>query len=385
MSRFFSTLALMCLIAFQIPESQAETVTIQARYRPGHADFIDINPPGRMCIRYAWHCLDYWKAFAVDLPIEYRKVTLGMAPDPRDQFYTEVPQQVRISLIHDRTGERQEAVLSFVALSQRVFAPLDRNPAHAPNAGPCSLMGIRRDPNFIEVDWTMQGKCFTSGLVDRGTTGESTVDDVQAIIRIDAPSPHRMKHGMWRGSVTFNVGNGGHIDFGNQVTMTRGSAVQVDLELEVEHAFVVDFAPGSELAILEPPGGWPSFWNRHAHPPRLYREHPFRLWSSGPFKLYMSCEFPLGDACAIQDRTSPTQIPIEVAVSLPGNLQNLGAPVRKLILPVGPAQALDIESLGTGFDQRAALHYEVKGEQARRMEPGHTYQGWITLIFDAEL
>jgi hypothetical protein len=378
-------LLLGCLLGLDLPAAQAETVKISTRYRPDQADFIDVNPPGRMCVRYVWHCLDWWKGFAIDLPIEYTKVTEGYAADKRDQFYLSTPQQVRVAITHDQTGERQEVVLSFVAFSQRVWASIDTNPAHAPSPGECGLMMLRRASDHVEADWQLPGTCFTTGLVPRGQLLASPVDDVQTILRLDAPSPHRMKHGMWRGSVTFSAGNGGDIDFGNRVTMTRGSLLQIDLELEVVHAFVVDFPPGSHLAVLEPPGGWPSFWNSHRQPSRLYREHPFRLWSSGPFKVYIECERSMVDRCGLRQRGGSSQIPFSVAISLPGAVSHNGQAVRNLRLPVGQANALQFDSSTVSYNQPGALRYEVDGAAAATMQPGETYTGWVTIIFDAEL
>ena len=369
------------------PTVWAESVKIQAQYRPDLADFMDVNPPGPLCVKYGSLC-QYTKGFAVDLPIEFDKVVTGWVADPRDQYYIKVPDPTRVTLRHDRTGERQEVTLSFQVLQPRVYSPdPKRHPVNGLVNG-CRYMWPPQGQETVVAEWDVRNytACYVSGGVTPGTQVDTHTDHLSAIVRVDTPVPHRMKHGMWRGSVAFSVGNGGQVDLGNRATVTRGSTLEIEFELEVIHSFVLDFPPGSERAVLEPPGGWKNYV-RGREPKHLYVEHPFRLWSSGPFKVYVDCGRTEGTLCGMRDRHGTHQVPFSVAITLPPAHTFAGAAVRAKVLPVGQSQALQIDSEGASFDRRGALRYEVAGEHIPKMldNAGAVYEGLVTVIFDAEL
>ncbi|NBA93691.1 hypothetical protein GUY40_01730 [Pseudomonas sp. R5(2019)] len=200
------------------------------------------------------------------------------------------------------------------------------------------------------------------------------------------PSPLRMVRGLYRGQTTFSIAPGADFDFGNGVTNLNSSTLTLNFELQVNHSFVLDFPPGSERAVLEPPNGWLDWVNRGRKPQRLYREHPFRIWSSGPFKVYMRCDQSVGQACAIQNGEGH-DVPVQVALSLPETITHSGTPVKQLPIPTRETAALVFDSLASTLNRQGRLHYEVAREHAGEMlkYPGTTYSGNVTLVFDAEL
>jgi hypothetical protein len=373
----------------------AESVTVRALYRPDQADFIGTDPPGRLCVDFAYFCNQAWKAFALDLPIEFSKTSYNGAANPRDQYYVAVPGSTTVRVQHDRSGDFQDITLSFVAWSQRVISqPVAYNPVN--NAGPpgCPRMGrVEIVGDYAIAGWMTPGACASSGAGGNGTQVQSQVDQIETIIRVDTPTPYRMKQGMYRGTASFTVGSGGAIDLGNAASVSRGATLEVNFELEVQHALVVDFPPGSQLAVLEPPGGWSRWASTGAGghgdgqnlPPRLYVQHPFRLWSSGPFKVYTECERNMVDRCGLRQRGGSDQVPFSVSLSLPGAVTHNGQTVRNLRLPVGQANALQFDSSTVAYNQPGALRYEVEGTAVAAMRPGETYTGWVTIVWDAEL
>lgn len=368
----------------------AETVSIQARYRPDQADFVDIHPPRGLCVEYAYFCVGVWKSFGVALPTEFTKHTIHGTAEPRDQFYLALPPPTSVTVTHDRSGERQQVTLSFVAIGQRVFAPVDAHPAYSRMIGACSVLGMREGVDHIVIGWWYPSlqPCYTTGGLPWGGEADSRSDNMEAIVRLQTPAPHRMKHGTWRGRVAFSIGNGGQIDLGNRATVTRAPLLEFEIELDVVHAFVIDFPPDSDKAILEPPGGWVSYEQGARVPRRLSRVQPFRLWSSGPFKVYTECQRSMGTVCGLQDRRSGHQVPFSVALTLPPAHRYNGAPVRDLVLPVGQDKALGFDSSGPSFDRRGALRYEVSGEAPiaeMLRHAGATYTGVVWIIFDAQL
>jgi hypothetical protein len=376
-----------------IPPAWAESVTVRALYRPDQADFIGTDPPGRLCVEFVYFCKGAWKAFALDLPIEFSKTSYNAAPEPRDQYYIGVPQPTTVRVQHERSGEFEDINLSFVAWSQRVISqPVANNPVNSGGPPGCPRMGLpQMAGDYVTAAWMTLANCATSGAGAWGTQVYSEVDRVETIIRVDTPTPYRMKPGMYRGSVSFTVGSSGQIDLGNNASVSRSPTLELNFELEVQHALVVDFPPGSQLAVLEPPGGW-THWGdiggppgSRRLPPNLYVQHPFRLWSSGPFKVYIECERSMVDRCGLRQRGGSAQVPFSVGISLPGAVTHNGQAVSNLRLPVGQANALQFDSSKVSYNQPGALRYEVEGPALATMKAGETYSGWVTIVFDAEL
>ncbi|WP_213881538.1 hypothetical protein [Pseudomonas sp. dw_358] len=389
--KLLAVMALLTTLLPVLPAAHAETVSIQARYRPDQTDFMDVNPPYGMCVEYSFFCKQVWKAFGVPLPVEYTKHTIARAPNPRDQFYVAVSPPVEVIITHQQTGDREKLMFSIPTVGQRVFGRMDHHPAWSPFLdGGCTAIGLHPGADFVTTGWIFPGAgaCYTSGGLAVGMEGDTQSDEMSAIVRLDTPSPHRMKHGIWRGSVDIDVGNGGYIDFGNQAVVTRGARVTFDIELEVIHAFVIDFAPDSDRAVLEPPGGWAAYEHGGLIPPRLYRVQPFRLWSSGPFKAYIECQHNMGNTCGIQDRRSSHQVPLTIGLTLPPAHTHAGTSVQNVALGVGRANALQFDSAGKSLDRGGSLRYEIAGrDDITQMlkRPGATYTGMVWIVFDAEL
>ena len=396
MKNLYKTGLVALLIALLAGAAQAETVTIQARYQPDQADFIDINPPGRLCLQWPSHCKNVWRSFSVDLPIEFSKPVLGQPmtqPAPRDMYYINMPGPTQAFITHDRTGEREEVTLEFVAWEMGVYsADPNRHPVNGshPEGGHCGTLTIPPAGTYkVNGWWVMsQGPCYTSGGLPGGVWGDTQTNNMAAIVRVRTPNPHRMKHGMWRGNLSFTVGDGAQIDLGNGAQVSRGQQVDFNFELEVVHSFVIDFPPNSDKAVLQPDGGWERYWRGGPVPRRLFNEVPFRLWSSGPFKVYIECQRNMGTMCGLMHRPTAHQVPFSVALTLPPEHTHLGAPVLGQVLPVGQANALEFDSNATTWDRRGTLKYEVSGSDVideMLANPGATYSGLVWIIFDAEL
>ncbi|ARP85100.1 hypothetical protein CAL13_01860 [Bordetella genomosp. 9] len=96
-----------------------------------------------------------------------------------------------------------------------------------------------------------------------------------------APNPLRMASGTYRGEHTFTIGPGGDFDFGDRATVERSSIV-IALELFVHHQFELHLPPGSDRAVLEPPGGWGAWLNSGRRPTKIFRDVPFSFTTSTP-------------------------------------------------------------------------------------------------------
>ncbi len=200
-----------------------------------------------------------------------------------------------------------------------------------------------------------------------------------------------MRAGIYEGQIQFSVGSNGQpgdIGLGNGVSGSPPSTVTLNFVLDVRHALEVHFPANSDKVILEPPGGWMRWLNGGPAPEKLVRDLPFRITNTGPLSIYMECEHPTARSCGIQNTRSSEIAALDVAVSLPGGIQlNNGQAVQRFPIPTGRARPLHVDAVTPVFNQPGALHFATAAGEAAEMvkNPGDTYRGNVTVVFDALL
>ncbi|CAI3796568.1 hypothetical protein DBADOPDK_01544 [Pseudomonas sp. MM223] len=377
------------------PLASALDVTISAEYRGGGTGrFNNTTPPGGLCRSWPVTCE---QRTTVTLPITYDKKTTKGATDPRDEFFISLPARRRVDVYHDVTGEPRQMTFDWTAISQRVQTGSDifYHPLYQMNLnGGCRHVGSTSQFRPALVSYLFDvtqpaapSPCWANGRnAPNGRVEIASVLDTSVAFAIDIAPPFRMPSGTWRGSVTYSIGPGGDFDFGNDVTALSGDSLTVNFVLDVQHAFIFEFPPGSDRAVLEPPGGWQAWLAGGKPPQRLARDLPFRVWSTGPFKVYKLCQYSADLRCAIRNDKGD-QVPVEVAMSLPAGIEHLGAPVQRLALPSGRMAALQFDAAVATLNRPGQLHFQVARNDVEDMlkHPGTTYTGQVTVIFDAEL
>ncbi|MFJ2985561.1 MULTISPECIES: hypothetical protein [unclassified Pseudomonas] len=377
------------------PLAVALEVTITAQYLGGGTGrFDNTTPPGGLCSSWAATCR---ARTTVALPITYDKKTTKGAADPRDLFFVSLPARREVDVYHDITGETRRLTFDWTALSQRVqtSGSLYNHPLHNLTlSGGCAIVGgiSQERPAKVSYLWDFTqpaapSPCWGFGRsAPNGRVEVATVLETSVAYMMNIAPPFRMPSGTYRGSVTYSIGPGGDFDFGNDVTALSGDSLTVNFVLDIQHAFMFEFPPGSERAVLEPPGGWQAWLAGGKPPQRLSRDLPFRAWSTGPFKVYKLCQYDAGSGCGIRNQHND-QVPVHLALSLPGGIQHAGGQVERLVLPSGPQAALQFEAVAATLNRGGQLHFEVARDQVQAMlkYPGSTYTGQVTVVFDAEL
>lgn len=366
--------------------------TISARYRgDGQGRFENTTPLASFCERWPADCHGVQ---TVGLPIEYTKVAIARAPDSRDQFFVQLPSSRTINVVHEKTGESHALSFEINHVSQWVGGYLYNNPAFTASvSGGCSYRLTYGTSKRVLYLWRVKSPaspaaCYSSGgSIPAGVTTESEVRDMGIAYNLKMPPPFKMTQGIYRGSVDFTIGPGGDFDFGNGVSNLNGTHLKLNFELDVQHAFVLQFPPGSDRAVLEPPGGWQAWLGGRSRPPRVERDIPFRIWSTGPFKVYKRCGVSLGsDKCGIINRFYDSAA-VDVSIDLPPEVHHQGKPVHRLEIPTGLRNAVRFEHVMAASNRPANLHFEVSGYELNGLfaEPGSTFEGRVTLIFDSDL
>ncbi|MFK0095055.1 hypothetical protein [Pseudomonas sp. NPDC090592] len=385
---------LLCLACS--PMAQALEALVSAQYTgdsSGH--FENTTPLAAYCQRWSADCREMR---AMQLPITYTKQTIRNTGDPRNNFYIQLPSARSVDVFHQATGESHRLNFEFLGVSKQVEGTkeLIENPVWTPKVrGGCSFkqgFGYPSPPFATHFLWLIRNAqspapCYSNTeQVPTGYTTTTSVSNMGIAYRLTMPEPNRMKPGFYTGSLTYSIGPGGDFDFGNGVSALNGSSLTLNFELDVQHAFVFEFPPGSDRAVLEPPGGWGAWLGGRGAPQQLQRDLPFRLWSTGPFKVYKLCQRYLGNGCAIQNASSHA-VPVTVGLSMPGGILHQGKPVQRLELPSGRNDALAFDSVTPVLNRPGQLHFSVGAQEVQTMldHPGTRYEGLVTVVFDSEL
>lgn len=404
-----STIRLFCAIAsmgmlLSGALANATDATISARFEPNlqdasHNQFTNTTPQAGFCQRWPETCTEY-KYFSVGIDgVTYNKRAIKLASDVRDRLYAKAPASQRIR-VENEAGDSFMVEFRISAISHRTEnnpAPVLDNPAWSATQGGC--FGWRvwaqqgNNSSYAQYIWRIKNPSAPAGCYadataqNAGFSKNLRMSELAIGYELITPTPLSLANGLYKGQVTYRIGNNADFDFGNNVTSLSKSTINIAFELTVKHQVRVEFPPGSDRAVLEPQGGWGEWVHRGRQPTRLYRDLPFRLWSGGPFNMYLNCQYSAGNNCAIRNQNN-RQVPINVAVTLPSHvaLAN-GGTVRRESLPVGSAAAKRFRSVSIGLNQPAQLHFEASQAAVNDMlkQPGSTYQGDVTIIFDAEM
>ncbi|KKL00527.1 hypothetical protein SD53_14540 [Rheinheimera mesophila] len=202
---------------------------------------------------------------------------------------------------------------------------------------------------------------------------------------LETPNPLAMESGIYNGSLTFSVGPGGEIDFGDSFT-SISNQMTVNFELNVMHDFIFQFPAAESIAVLEPAGGWASY--NGANPGSINKDIPFRVTNSGSFSMYLACEHDLNVGCGIKAASGRT-VRLDTSVTLPGAIRlGNGSPVNRLSLPVGRLMRRAFTPLFAVSNQQGLLHFEITNPALEGMlkdTPGERYEGDVTLMIESEV
>ena len=246
--------------------------------------------------------------------------------------------------------------------------------------------------NFVWTTARFGTTCYKQILDD--IPGPFRYRNFEFIYSVQGMSRHReMDAGVYKGSMTFSVGPGGDIDFGDKM-IPSDNVITINFEFTVNTVLKVDFPPGSNRAILQPLRGWQAWLNSGRNPPALSASHGFKISGYGLFIVYLSCDIQMGLSCGIQGQGVAAKgilvAPVDIAVTFPPGISRArgdSGPAIKVPLKSGVANAEWFRFSGVQKSQSATIHYDIAAEQTALMveSPGSTYQGIVTLIFDAAL
>lgn len=380
--------------------AEAANVTIGARFRTETGSQFVRQGSSNEWICKTWR--DLCKSAsenAVDLPISYRKTTLKDRLS-REQYYVKVPQPRSLLVRRDGGSETLNLRFEVTHISQYAVvtaeSPVQSNSPIATRdvKGSCSVVRAPFPPTGLggTFQWAFWGGdskwCFASS--PQGEPGDLKVSLVGRTgigYKLSLPAPTNIVSGIYRGTLVFTMGGtAADFDFGEGV---RGldSTLTVEFEIDLRHELKVEFPPGTDRAVLEPPGGW-GVWSGGRAPAQITRDLPFRLTTSGPLTVYASCSDQLpGLSLCMIDNGEGHRVPYFVEMTLPSSVQYGNKPVQRLIIIPDPFRARRLVPVSAIANEKGTLHFTVRGGHVGNMlgYPGSTYTGTVTLIFDAQV
>lgn len=218
--------------------------------------------------------------------------------------------------------------------------------------------------------------CYTGLSVD----GTSNIQAMFFGFKITPPSPLKMPNGIYTGSIILSLGQNKDIDLGNGVY--EDNQLIIELTLKVQHQIKVEFPPGGDKVVLQPPGGWHDWIYRgKSHiPPYLIAELPYRLWSSSDFNVWLNCQYAIGEVCMLNNERLGMQVKLDVIYV---NKSKEEFPLTHGVKKLFTAGIKDPYYIN---EERSIIFKVQKPVLALMMEyPGSTYKGNVTLIYDAAI
>ncbi len=203
---------------------------------------------------------------------------------------------------------------------------------------------------------------------------------------LKTPNPLTMTAGEYRGTLSYTMGPGADFDFGD-IMIPDDNIATFNFTLQVEHILTVTLPPGGNRVELLPEGGWQAWLNRGRQPSRLFRDQTFNIFASGRFKMKLECGLAIGNTCGLRNGAGD-EVPLQVAVSLPFGLNDqYGQAVNKLPLRLDGSGTELFQARHYVNNRPGTLHFEVEREDVKSMleQPGSTYSGLVTVIWDSEV
>ncbi|HHQ4693158.1 TPA: hypothetical protein ACSPZ4_004028 [Aeromonas veronii] len=300
-------------------------------------------------------------------------VSLGSLGDKTMVVTSEKGQQFSVSFKPDKLGVHFDAVVNKDD-GWKIYNTAFTNPKGGCRYLDREVAGYTNMTSWIVLWGDVGGKsCYTELSVDVA----SEIKSMFFGFKIKPPSPLKMPNGNYTGSINLSVGPNQDIDLGNGEY--EDSQLTIELTLKVQHQLKVEFPPGSEKIVLQPPGGWHDWIYRgKSHtPPYLMAELPYRLWSSSDYNVWLDCEDHVGSACMVGNQRLGLSALLEVFYVTKSK--------KEVALLNGIKTRFTTSIDGPSINEAHSIIFKIRGEVLEYLMeyPGYTFKGKVTIIYDA--
>lgn len=395
-----NALYILILTILSIPLTQAATIQVTAEYKPAPYDitgskFINTTP----CSVPEEMIGDFWckgvasldKEQAISIPTKITsKIVSNDAKLEHAITYQKFTGEktVELTKVGGGASHKMNFQLTRIGAAQAPNIMMD-----ATTTGTIwTEQNVKGDCNFRLLQWANSfafdylydiknanqktgGMCYYNKFKSTFTSKTITIKRIYIGYKLIPPNPLKMANGTYNGSLALSLGRNKDLDFGDATY--SDSNVTIEFTLRVTHQLKVEFPAGSNKVILQPPKGWAPWMNSGKTPPYLQAELPFRLWKSAEAYVYLSyCQYESNGKCQLKNTKNNHKV--DVNISYVTGLGN-HAPLTK--------SKHQLFNDGIHIDVKRKIVFEINRTNLTEMMkyPGSTYQGDITIMFEAEI
>lgn len=393
------------LFLAMVPKANSATVDVTTEFvadlqQPQRNAFVNTTPVSGFCAEHARSCNKDEFSILID-GLTARKYFDYSSPDlVRHHTSISLDGRERIVRLRDlKTGNEITGKFRLVLFGMN-HNRIDENSGNLQGAmwytgtepfGGCIAKSGGGDVDFYWHGWGVpdeQVTCYRKLNADKPEqlfTGNVLIDHFSFGYKLVAPNPLSIPSGVYEGEVIYSVGEGGDINFNAETT--SDTEIRIKIKSTVRHTFYLNFAPGTENVSLAPKGGWGQWRNGGRVPDSLRKEVPFTLSSSSGFTVNMTCTIPSGAGCGLRNEGTGEDIPLEVALTLPGYKTESGSEVRNLLMDSSPAGHVIAFPGEIVYQRRSQVDFKVRkpGVETMMKSPGSVWKGDVTLIFDTQM
>ena len=98
------------------------------------------------------------------------------------------------------------------------------------------------------------GKCYHNKFKTTFSSKSTALSKIYLGYKLHTPDPLKMENGVYKGSLVLSIGRNKDLDFGNGTY--SDNQLTINFTMTVRHQIKMEFPPGSDKVVLQPPGGW---------------------------------------------------------------------------------------------------------------------------------
>lgn len=251
-------------------------------------------------------------------------------------------------------------------------------------APPCLYSGVGSySDRAYRFFWKTPVQAACTKVAAFNIPGGMTFEYFDFAYELRTPNPLGMSSGLYTGSMTYTVGQGGDFDMGSMVP--DQTSLYLHFVLDVQHTLKVDLPPGGNKVTLQPEGGWQPWIESGRKPTRIYADQLFYISASSSFRVMLQC-IGGGFVCDLRSPTN-NRARVHTKLSLPVGIDGHNGPVKEVLLQpnawLGPFQP------GLYVDRKeGSLRFEMTQDSIDFLfRPGFsdTFSGNITVLWDSDV
>ncbi|EOZ1521572.1 hypothetical protein Q9Z39_004190 [Enterobacter hormaechei] len=379
--------------------------------------FRNTTPVSGFCARWASYCRGNGFPYSINLPLRSdRQFPIYARHSQRDGIFFKFPSTTAVK-VQNENGEVHTLNFTFRGFSATAWENAAQNSfnygallygGQTPTGGRCGSTGLAMaNPaaKWYAFAWRWNGGVSCAKVSTSNRTGRNHIQftDQSILYELTTPNPLVMSDGLYKGSVTFNVGPGSDIDYGDNY-QASDSELTINFSLKVTHDLKVspvlatsdvNLYPcyyGAKCSREDAEKNWERWMVTNIPPQSMTGLSSFNISSSGSFTVYLNCgnNAPLTiDSCPILSNKSGSVVPVKAFLSLPDNISDKNG-MRVTRTPLYTQRNVSRDRYITqtpGLTKQGYIDFIIEKKNVIEMLKTRpdSWSGNVTIIFDPNL